>query len=79
MSQEKIVFSLVGSNDGVQVEVEGSGRELMELLASVMVESEEILTITEMALIAAKMEKKSGGINELTEAYLTKNKPKAQA
>jgi hypothetical protein len=85
MDQEKVVFSLVGDDDGIQAEIEGSGRELVELLATVMVENEEVLTVIEMALLAAKMEKsksKDDG-DEPNEDYLTdlfsKLKPTAQA
>ena len=80
MNQET-KFCLTGTNDGMQVEIEGGAMDLTNLLASAISESKDIEMVVTMALLAVKMKGKSSDDEDedLLNELFSKSRPKAQA
>ena len=80
MNQEKTVkFCLTEKGEGVNVEIEGRARDLTNLLATVISESEEIEMVITMALLAVKMKQDEGNSEDLLAKMMSAIKPVAQA
>jgi len=82
MNQEKLVFSLIGDEEGMNVEIEGKAPDLINLLANAIDDSEDIKMVVQMALLAVQMknkdkdeDEKEGFLSEL----MSKMKPTVQA
>ena len=79
MNQEKIKFCITGKGEGMNVEIEGGARDLTNLLATVISESEEIEMVITMALLAVKMKQDEGNSEDLLAKMMSAIKPVAQA
>ena len=79
MNQEKVVKFCITSNDGegMSVEIEGGAKDLTNMLASVIDDSEEIEMDVTMALLAVKM--KQDNSDDLLSKMMSAIKPIAQA
>jgi hypothetical protein len=81
MNQEKVIKFCISSNNGedLSVEIEGSAKDLTNVLASVIAESEEIEMVVTMALLAVKMKQDKEGDNDMLSKMMSAVKPTAQA
>lgn len=81
MNQEKVIKFCISSNNGedLSVEIEGSAKDLTNVLASVITESEEIEMVVTMALLAVKMKQDKEGDNDMLSKMMSAVKPTAQA
>ena len=82
MNQEKpIKFCLTSDGEGASIEIEGGAKDLTNLLANVINESDEVEMVVTMALLAVHMKRnKAENNNEAFLSELMMNmKPKAQA
>lgn len=76
----KTQFSIQTENDGVKIQVEGTAKDLINLLANAIDDNEEIERVVVLALMAVQLKKESedGENNALTELF-SRMSPKAQA
>lgn len=77
----KVIFSLSESKNGdIKVQIEGTGKELINLLASAIDESDDVKEVVELALLAVNLKAKDEDENEgfLNEMF-SKMKATAQA
>ena len=77
----KVIFSLSESKNGdIKVQIEGTGKELINLLASAIDESDDVKEVVELALLAVNLKAKAEDENEgfLNEMF-SKMKATAQA
>lgn len=74
-------FCITAVEEGISMEIEGSGKDLINLLANTISESEEVEEVITMALIAVHMkrESESNEGNDLLNSLFSKVRPKAQA
>jgi hypothetical protein len=81
MNQEKVIKFCISSNNGedLSVEIEGGAKDLTNVLASVIAESEEIEMVVTMALLAVKMQQDKEGDNDMLSKMMSVVKPTAQA
>jgi hypothetical protein len=84
MNQEKLIFSLVGEESGMNVEIEGSAPDLINLLANAIDDNEDIKMVVSLALMAVQMKNKNeAGSEDGEEGFLSELmaniKPTAQA
>ena len=81
MNQEKVIKFCISSNNGedLSVEIEGGAKDLTNVLASVIAESEEIEMVVTMALLAVKMQQDKEGDNDMLSKMMSAVKPIAQA
>jgi hypothetical protein len=80
MNQESTKFCIISNNgEDVSVEIEGGSKDLTNLLATVIAESEEIEMIVTMALLAVKMQQDTSGEDDMLSRVMSSIKPKAQA
>ena len=80
MNQEPTKFCITSNNgEDVNVEIEGGSKDLTNLLATVIAESEEIEMIVTMALLAVKMQQDKSGEDDMLSRVMSSIKPKAQA
>jgi hypothetical protein len=81
MNQEKVIKFCISSNNGedLSVEIEGGAKDLTNVLASVIAESEEIEMVVTMALLAVKMKQDKEGDNDMLSKMMSAVKPTAQA
>jgi hypothetical protein len=80
MNQETTKFCITSNNgEDVSVEIEGGSKDLTNLLATVIAESEEIEMIVTMALLAVKMQQDKSGEDDMLSRVMSSIKPKAQA
>jgi hypothetical protein len=81
MNQEKVIKFCISSNNGedLSVEIEGGAKDLTNVLASVIAESEEIEMVVTMALLAVKMKQDKEGDNDMLSKMMSAVKPIAQA
>jgi hypothetical protein len=80
MNQESTKFCIISNNgEDVSVEIEGGSKDLTNLLATVIAESEEIEMIVTMALLAVKMQQDKSGEDDMLSRVMSSIKPKAQA
>jgi hypothetical protein len=81
MNQEKVIKFCITSNNGedLSVEIEGGARELTNVLASVISESEEIEMVITMALLAVKMQQDQTNGDDMLSKMMGVIKPTAQA
>jgi len=79
MNQEKVIKFCITSNNGedLKVEIEGGAKDLTNILASVIDESEEIEMVVTMALLAVKMKQDNG--EDMLSKMMSAIKPTAQA
>ena len=78
MSKEKIYFHIEDSGNGkIALKVNGTGKELINLFANVIDESDEMATIIKMAFMAVEMNDKSD--NDILSDLMAHLKPAAQA
>ena len=81
MNQEKVLKFCVTSNNGedLSVEIEGGAKDLTNVLASVISESEEIEMVVTMALLAVKMKQDQDNGEDMLSKMMSAIKPIAQA
>lgn len=85
MSQEKVIFSLALNEDNtIQMDIEGNASDLMQLLASAIVQDEDIEKLITMALFVAQTHDASeakDGLEgeEILEKLFSAIKPTAEA
>jgi len=80
MNQEKVIkFCITGKGDDVSVEIEGGAKDLTNILASVIDESEEIEMVVTMALLAVKMKQDQNNGEDMLSKMMSAIKPTAQA
>ena len=81
MNQEKVIKFCISSNNGedLSVEIVGGAKDLTNVLASVIAESEEIEMVVTMALLAVKMQQDKEGDNDMLSKMMSAVKPTAQA
>lgn len=81
MNQEKVLKFCVTSNNGedLSVEIEGGAKDLTNVLASVISESEEIEMVVTMALLAVKMKQDQDNGEDMLSKMMSAIKPVAQA
>ena len=81
MNQEKVIKFCISSNNGedLKVEIEGGAKDLTNILASVIDESEEIEMVITMALLAVKMKKDKDNGEDMLSKMMSAVQPKAQA
>lgn len=79
MNQEKMLKFCITSNNGedMSVEIEGGAKDLTNLLATVISDSEEIEMVVTMALLAVKM--KQDNSEDMLSKMMSAIKPVAQA
>ena len=79
MNQEKTIKFCITSNDGegMSVEIEGGAKDLTNMLATVISDSEEIEMVVTMALLAVKM--KQDNSEDMLSKMMSAIKPVAQA
>lgn len=87
--QNKTYFLAEITDEGIHVEVNGTGGDLMNLFANVINDNEDLAEVIKMAIVAVDM--KSGKLNEIMEKMgltpsdeelmeqLTQNPPVAEA
>jgi len=76
----KVIFSIVETKKGIKAEIEGTGGELINLLANVIDESDEIREIVELSLLAVKLKTKAENKeDDFLSEVISKMKPTAQA
>ena len=78
MNQES-KFCITTSGDDVSVEIEGGSKDLTNLLATVISESEEIEMVVTMALLAVKMSSENKDKEDMLAKMMSSMRPKAQA
>jgi DNA-directed RNA polymerase subunit L len=77
----KVIFSLSENKNGdIKVEIEGTGKELINLLASAIDESDDVKEVVELALLAVNLKSEAEADSEdfLNEMF-SKIKATAQA
>jgi len=80
MNQELIKFCITSNNgEDISVEIEGGSKDLTNLLATVIAESEQIEMVVTMALLAVKMQQDKSGEDDMLSRVMSSIKPKAQA
>lgn len=81
MNQEKVIKFCISSNNGedLKVEIEGGAKDLTNVLASVIAESEEIEMVVTMALLAVKMQQDQNNGEDMLSKMMSAVQPKAQA
>ena len=81
MNQEKMLKFCITSNNGedLSVEIEGGAKDLTNILASVISESEEIEMVVTMALLAVKMRQDKDSDGDMLSKMMSAIKPTAQA
>jgi hypothetical protein len=79
MNQEKIKFCITSDGEGVNVDVEGGARDLIDLLASVVSENEDIEMVITMALLAIHLKREDKTDDDMLSEMFSKIKPTAQA
>ncbi len=81
MNQEKVIKFCISSNNGedLSVEIEGGAKDLTNVLASVIAESEEIEMVVTMALLAVKMRQDKDNGEDMLSKMMSAVRPKAQA
>ena len=81
MNQEKMLKFCITSNNGedLSVEIEGGAKDLTNILASVISESEEIEMVVTMALLAVKMKQDQDNEEDMLSKMMSAIKPVAQA
>ena len=81
MNQEKMLKFCITSNNGedMSVEIEGGAKDLTNLLATVISDSEEIEMVVTMALLAVKMKQDQNNGEDMLSKMMSAVKPKAQA
>lgn len=81
MNQEKVIKFCISSNNGedLKVEIEGGAKDLTNILASVIDESEEIEMVVTMALLAVKMRQDKDSDGDMLSKMMSSIRPKAQA
>jgi hypothetical protein len=78
MSTENIYFKVEDNGEGkIALQVNGTGKELINLFANVIAESEDMATIIKMAIMAVEMDDKSD--NDILSDLMAHLKPEAQA
>jgi DNA-directed RNA polymerase subunit L len=79
MNQEKMLKFCITSNNGedMSVEIEGGAKDLTNLLATVISDSEEIEMVVTMALLAVKI--KQDNSEDMLSKMMSAIKPVAQA
>ena len=78
MSKESIYFKVEDNGEGkIALQVNGTGKELINLFANVIAESDDIATIIKMAIMAVDMDGKSD--NDILSDLMAHIKPEAQA
>jgi len=79
MNQEKMLKFCITSNNGedMSVEIEGGAKDLTNLLATVISDSEEIEMVVTMALLAVKIKQDNG--EDMLSKMMSAIKPTAQA
>jgi hypothetical protein len=79
MSQ-KVIFSIVENKKGIKVEIEGTGKELINLLASAIDGDDQIKDVVKMALLAVELKNKAEeGDEDFLADMFSKIKATAQA
>ncbi len=78
MNQES-KFCITASGDDVSVEIEGGSKDLTNLLATVISESEEIEMVVTMVLLAVKMSSENKDKEDMLAKMMSSMRPKAQA
>ena len=81
MNQEKMLKFCITSNNGedMSVEIEGGVKDLTNLLATVISDSEEIEMVVTMALLAVKMKQDQNNGEDMLSKMMSAIKPIAQA
>ena len=81
MNQEKMLKFCITSNNGedMSVEIEGGAKDLTNLLATVISDSEEIEMVVTMALLAVKMKQDQNNGEDMLSKMMSAIKPTAQA
>jgi len=81
MNQEKMLKFCITSNNGedLSVEIEGEAKDLTNILATVISDSEEIEMVVTMALLAAKMKQDQNNGEDMLSKMMSAIKPVAQA
>ena len=81
MNQEKMLKFCITSNNGedMSVEIEGGAKDLTNLLATVISDSEEIEMVVTMALLAVKMKQDQNNGEDMLSKMMSAIKPVAQA
>ena len=79
MNQEKMLKFCITSNNGedLSVEIEGGAKDLTNILATVISDSEEIEMVVTMALLAVKI--KQDNSEDMLSKMMSAIKPVAQA
>ena len=79
MNQEKMLKFCITSNNGedMSVEIEGGAKDLTNILATVISDSEEIEMVVTMALLAVKI--KQDNSEDMLSKMMSAIKPVAQA
>ena len=79
MNQEKMLKFCITSNNGedLSVEIEGGAKDLTNILATVISDSEEIEMVVTMALLAVKI--KQDNSEDMLSKMMSAIKPIAQA
>ena len=81
MNQEKVLKFCITSNNGEDssVEIEGGAKDLTNMLATVISDSEEIEMVVTMALLAVKMKQDQNNGEDMLSKMMSAIKPVAQA
>jgi len=81
MNQEKMLKFCITSNNGedLSVEIEGGAKDLTNILATVISDSEEIEMVVTMALLAVKMKQDQNNGEDMLSKMMSAIKPVAQA
>jgi len=81
MNQEKMLKFCITSNNGedLSVEIEGGAKDLTNILATVISDSEEIEMVVTMALLAVKMKQDQNNGEDMLSKMMSVIKPVAQA
>ena len=79
MNQETVKFCLTGDGEGMNVEIEGGARDLIDLLANVINDNEEIEMVVTMALLATHLKREDRTDDDMLGEMFSKVKPTAQA
>ena len=79
MNQERVIFSLTTDEKGIKVEIEGTGRELINLLANAIDDSDEVKDVIKMALLAVELKNRNENDEDFLSEMFSKIKASAQA
>ena len=80
MNQEPTKFCITSNNgEDISVEIEGGSKDLTNLLATVIAESEQIEMVVTMALLAVKMQQDQNNGEDMLSKMMSAVQPKAQA